>query len=76
MLRSGNILLFKHAPTAFLDVFVTRIGAIVKTAEDLVPGCFVGAVVAIELTVMQLVHEVTELERKIAGQLDLMITTV
>ena len=76
MLWLSGILLFEHASTTLLDVLVTRIRTIVKTAEDLVPGCLVGTVVTIEIAVMQLVHEITELEREKPGQFDFMIATV
>ena len=76
MLRLSGILLFEHAPTALLDVLVTRIRTIVKTAEDLVPGCLVGTVVTIEIAVMQLMHEITDLQTEKTSQSYAVITTM
>ncbi len=70
------IFLFEQPLATRLDAGVARLGTVVKTAEDLVPGRFVGTVVAIAKTVMQLVHEITDLQAEKARQTYAVISTV
>ena len=73
---SGCILLLEHTSASLLDGFIAGFGAIVKTIENLVPGCLVRAVVAIEIAVMQLMHEIAQLKRKKARQPYFVVTAM
>ena len=66
-----------HQPNApLLDPLIAFRGAVMEGAEDLVPGVFISAVVAVNEAVVQLVHEVAELDPETVHQLQLIVSTV
>lgn len=77
MLLLGELVfLFEQTLATLLDAGIARLGTVVKTAEDLVPWRFVGTVVAVTKAMVQLMHEITELQTEKAGQADAVITAV
>ncbi len=70
------VFLFKDKFSTRLNVRVTSLGTIVKTAEHLVPRGIVRSVIAVAKPMMQLVHEITELQPEKASQLNAVIPAV
>ena len=56
------VFLVEQFLAAFLHPRFASFSAVVETVEDLVPGRFVGTVIAIAKTVMQLVHKIAKMQ--------------